>query len=555
MASSLVAGNLIKADGTQNGYGCTDAGVPADEVTTGTGGSATYPDISGFSWVSRVRAAEVAGSDGAAITSFAGLESSPKTYTGTGTLKTAGNGINGRNVLRFNGSSDLFSTPTGGASLTGDWYVAAVVRFTSLTGHQNVFSWGDASGTGERRSLFKRNSSNTQEFIGGSADVAGTAVPSAGVAYLMEMRRNGTTVTVYRDGVLIATGTPTLNAYTATAMLLGVNPGSTEFLNGDIAEVLALGSYGTDLQVQAVRAYAQSYYGISVSGYSDATGRYLPKHSGENTLADSPIYVDSAGRIIAGSVYPIYAGNVAGNGLTYPSVYSFYGNLSAVSQASDGEHLLASEGSDNVLALWAKNIQKFSATRFLYPGTGTLGGSEKGASGAAPPLAFPWGGPNGSVYVEVSHFGAGDVWGDLREVQTRNSGGTATLRRRLRDDTRAIEEYDMTATEPSVNGPTPGLVRLTGRPVAAVANNGTLDTNVTTGAGQCGLVVVKDATNSKCAVYRLENATLTSVSADAEFSTTLDNAGTVNVYANSGQIRLQNKTGGSLNLTAAYYGA
>ncbi len=66
------------------------------------------------------------------------------------------------------------------------------------------------------------------------------------------------------------------------------------------------------------------------------------------------------------------------------------------------------------------------------------------------------------------------------------------------------------------------------------------------------MVVVKDATGSKTGLFRLDGTTLMLVSADAEFSVTKDTGSKVNVYAESGYIQVQNKTGGALNLTAAF---
>lgn len=58
-----------------------------------------------------------------------------------------------------------------------------------------------------------------------------------------------------------------------------------------------------------------------------------------------------------------------------------------------------------------------------------------------------------------------------------------------------------------------------------------------------GLVFVSETTGGVNAVYRIQVGTLVSVSADAAFSTTKDNAGTYNVYFESNVLNVQNKVG------------
>jgi hypothetical protein len=111
-----------------------------------------------------------------------------------------------------------------------------------------------------------------------------------------------------------------------------------------------------------------------------------------------------------------------------------------------------------------------------------------------------------------------------------------------------------TSATPQTNYPSPGLVCQRGTPVTSVANNGTLDTLILTAGA--GVLVVKDVTNSKAAMYPIAfGAIKTALFADTEFSTSQGTSSKVNVYVLNGQIRIENKTGSAALLTAAYYGA
>ena len=525
-------------------------------------GSPAVASMTGISWAARVRAQDIAGSDGDAITSFSSIDSNTRTFTGTGTLKTGSNGINSKNVLRFNGSSNTFTTPAGGASLTGDFYAFAVVKWSSLTGYQNVLSWGDSGVNGKRRSMLKFSAAvapiNAYCFIGEFADMKSDTALANSTVYLLEMAFSSTTgiSTLWVNGVRIGSAPlldstnayTSLAAYTSTVLRLAANPGGSEFLAGDLAEAAWLGSWPTADQRDVILSYVASQYGLSLShgGYAGVLG------SGTSVGGGGSIY-DANGSVVIGGTTPILTGGT-GISITKSAGFSVYGTIAAY--ALNAEHILTNNWTtQNVLSLWNKaSGQAWSAITFRRPGSAA--GEEMGALGVGAASQFPWSGPNSSTYLEASNFADTSKYGDWRLVQTKPSGGNYKLRKRVRDDTQAIEEYDLTAAEPSVNGPTTGLVCLRGKPVTSVANNGTLNTNITTGSTQVGVVIVKDTTSGKGAIYQLVNATLTAIGTpDAQFTTTFDNASTVNIYNSSGQLVIQNKTGGALNLTASYYGA
>lgn len=70
------------------------------------------------------------------------------------------------------------------------------------------------------------------------------------------------------------------------------------------------------------------------------------------------------------------------------------------------------------------------------------------------------------------------------------------------------------------------------------------DEVLSTGQAGCyGLLIVAEKTGGITAVYRVDNQTLTAISAEATFSTTKDNAATYNVYWETDQFKIQNKVG------------
>jgi hypothetical protein len=552
---ALTTGNLIQGN-ANTPVGATDAGIAAVR---------SVPDVTGFSWVKRVRADTIAGADGASVSSWALSQGTGAAFTGGGQiLKTAANGINNRSVVRFqSGDSTWLTSSNGGASLTGpSWYAAAVCRVNDLSGVvQAIWAFG-SNNNGQRRFLYKNFIANWSYGTGGTNIDTQTAV-TANAAVLVEVRFAATVATVWVNGVFAGSASTNNDAYSDNAIYLGRSLGSGETLRGDIAEFAIGGFTPTDAQLAAYRQYVADYYGIAVEGtvsepvlaIGDASGSVGGPVTGVG-MNGTTFVVSPATPLVIGGSTVLLAG---GTGLppTYPASLSVYSSL--VAFARNSGHLLYNDWfGQNVCQVFNANAGGFSAFAFMKPAVGIVDGNEGGAVGVAPAkpasvgTPWPWGGPNGSMYIECADLLGSTYYGDGRIVQTKLN--SVLLRWRLRGDSRnQFEEYDASWTEPAVDAPSPGLVSLRGAVAVSVANNGTLDSNITTGAGRCGLVVVSDRTNARCALYRLQNTTLTSISSDAIFSTTAGQASVVSVYANSGQIRLENKTGGALLLTASFH--
>ena len=69
-----------------------------------------------------------------------------------------------------------------------------------------------------------------------------------------------------------------------------------------------------------------------------------------------------------------------------------------------------------------------------------------------------------------------------------------------------------------------------------------------------GVLVVRESTGGVTGVFRLENQTIASISANAAFTVTEDNAGTYNVYWDTDHWEVQNKVGDNKNLRVGFFG-
>lgn len=473
---------------------------------------------------------------------------------GAASYRTAGSGValNGHAIVRLSGSGYLRST-LGGAALSGDFWSIAVVRMESVASDQEMINWGSTAGGGRRASIFYTSSSSWG--FNDAAVAIGNDVIANNAWHVLELIKSGTTITGYRDGTQVFTGTESgAISYSPTAVTLGANASNGEKAQIDFAFVGLNGSIPTPSQRALVLGALAARTGLSISGLTITAMQPLPYFSGSGVVAASGISRATSGGVecyVIGAGSPILVADSDAPPFHQVPMLSVNGAFAASATGTGNMHsFFGNAFNSNVATIWNQSFNSFSAMTFRAPGTG----HELGAFGSCQNM-FPWGGPNGSMFLECSNFSDSSKWGDLRFDQAITTGPQICLRFRTRDDTNAIEEYDLTATEPSVGGPTTGLVCLRAKPVKSVANNGTLNTNITTGATHCGLVIVKDATNSTCGMWRLENATLTAVSVNAEFTTTSGNASTVNIFNSSGQLVIENKTGGTLNLTAAYYGA
>ncbi len=242
-------------------------------------------------WTRRFKAQDLqdlGGTDGSSVSSWvdkagSGDPAAQATSGNRPVLKTGANGINSKAVVKFDGSNDYLTTAAGAAALTTNFYMAAVVRFRSLTGYETVLAFGDEAG-GKRREMLKWDTGEIG-FNGYSSDVyLGSFHPLIDVAYFVEITRIGTRITIYVNGVQYATGTPTLNAYVSTILTLAANNAGGENLNGELAEVF----FSPDTSVarlRGTRSYVATEYGLTISNWDFTTSLLVWTGSGTEVSA------------------------------------------------------------------------------------------------------------------------------------------------------------------------------------------------------------------------------------------------------------------------------
>lgn len=204
--------------------------------------------------------------DGTPVASFVDFSGNNRNATQSGAAEPTyeSNAINGQPVLRCSGTQYM-QTISGAQSLTGDWYMAAVVRHSSITGVQTYLAFGNES-TGERREIIKEDgaSSNVISFNGYVADVIGNVSASNSVSYLVEATKISGVVTVYVNGVKTGSGSPSLNTFSSSVLTIGANNAGGENLIGDIALAL-FSSDASAARLHQVHTYVGVVYGIAVS--------------------------------------------------------------------------------------------------------------------------------------------------------------------------------------------------------------------------------------------------------------------------------------------------
>jgi hypothetical protein len=82
-------------------------------------------------------------------------------------------------------------------------------------------------------------------------------------------------------------------------------------------------------------------------------------------------------------------------------------------------------------------------------------------------------------------------------------------------------------------------------------NSAVLDTGI--GAGY-GLLIIRESMWAVTGIFKMDDQTLTIVSADILFTTVKDTAGSYNVYWEGTSFKVQNKVGNNRNVRVLYYG-
>lgn len=177
--------------------------------------------------------------------------------------------INGRPVVRFDGTDDFMAAPTGARPPTSYtvFIVAAINNLVPATYYRLIATLDSGGNVG--LALMRQGDNNTWRHTWGTgvttSDVEGGTVVVS-VFDIVIGTHNGTTSSLFENGSSV--GTPISSAYsqgTNDVEVGSTSGGTIGFLNGDIA---AIGIYTSSLSTtdrQRIERYLGSRYGITVS--------------------------------------------------------------------------------------------------------------------------------------------------------------------------------------------------------------------------------------------------------------------------------------------------
>jgi len=217
---------------------------------------------------------------------------------------TGANTINGNNVLTFDGTSSGEPLSISTLSITGDWTFAISLKATSsLPAIQYLFSPNGERGlfvefTTEGDSWGFIPDAANEDIISASSDL------SQNDAYVLTVKKSGTSYSLYQDGDLKITATSDDCDFDANFLIGGRDSGSGIHYFGQILEIVVCDEALADSQREALERRLGSNAGVSVlSSYtttpiSQSSDLVTTKEIPENwdySRASSGTYFDSSG--------------------------------------------------------------------------------------------------------------------------------------------------------------------------------------------------------------------------------------------------------------------
>ena len=228
---------------------------------------------------------------------------------------------------------------------------------------------------------------------------------------------------MYFSGVQVWQGPPSagLTSFSSAALVLGASLGASEYLDGIISEMFVIGSIPSNATLQNIRLYVASKYEIYIA---NTTGLEIPEYTQTGAVVPSPLSdvggtLLAPGSMVVGGLSQQYTGG--GDMIApylNPATLTVDGIFCAVATNNTQEHMLVTEDSANVLAIW--NRAGFSAIRYLE-----VGGLECAAIGFSSASGGIFSGlnGNGASYWEASNFDNTAQAGCAVFVQTGQIGG------------------------------------------------------------------------------------------------------------------------------------
>jgi hypothetical protein len=174
--------------------------------------------------------------------------------------------INGRNGIKFNGTTQNLALPTGFASFTGST-IFIVAQPNAVTAGARLIDLGNGA-TSNNILIQEPTSTGAAFYIYNAASPTSVTSSSALTLkqfHLLEVVDSGTTATIYTDGVLGATSAAmnTINNVSRANNFIGQSSSGTNFYNGQIAELLVYNVTLTADQIADVEAYIAARYQIA----------------------------------------------------------------------------------------------------------------------------------------------------------------------------------------------------------------------------------------------------------------------------------------------------
>jgi hypothetical protein len=167
---------------------------------------------------------------------------------------------NGLPVIRF-ATDDWLQSALLGAPIAQPNYILVVTAMRGYVTAATAFVVTGRS-TGGRHAIYRSVSDASRIYAGTNLAVADATAMTAATVY--EGRFDGASSQLWRDGTLKVTGNAGTEAF--GALLLGANDaGNASFLNGDIMEVIVMGSMPAVGLQSAIRNYVGTKWGITIN--------------------------------------------------------------------------------------------------------------------------------------------------------------------------------------------------------------------------------------------------------------------------------------------------
>lgn len=182
-------------------------------------------------------------------------------------MSTAATGPSNRTVASFDDTNNQRYLAIGVTSDPANSFELTSVFMPEAKGNTNaIFSQEDGAGTGRSIMSIKTNG-NLTSFLGG-IDTNGTTNSIDGKYHVYTMRHNTTTnqLRLYVDGALEATSTRNVELATGEWVLGSGKTQSSNFMNGDLGEVLFVINETPDVIFNAYQRHLCEKWGVKYNG-------------------------------------------------------------------------------------------------------------------------------------------------------------------------------------------------------------------------------------------------------------------------------------------------